>query len=87
MQQSIYRVSSSVITVPTKLFTKNRKLHEFATTNRNFEEYRLFQTCITVKTYMCNINFQQNWVGRSNKTVHSNIFAKDRKLHIFAIYN
>ena len=27
------------------------------------------------------INFQQNRVGRSVKTVHTNLFAKNRKLH------
>ena len=38
------------------------------------------------KAYMY-INFQQNWVGRSVKTVHINIFAKNHKLHKFAITN
>ena len=37
-------------------------------------------------TYM-NINFQQNRVSRSVKTVHTNIFAKNRKLHKFATTN
>ena len=31
------------------------------------------------------INFQQNWVSRSVKTVHTNLFANNRKLHQFAI--
>ena len=31
------------------------------------------------------INFQQNRVSRSFKTVHTNIFANNRKLHKFAI--
>ena len=35
------------------------------------------------KTHMC-INFQQNRVGRSVKTVHTNLFAKVCKLHKFA---
>ena len=30
------------------------------------------------------INFQQKWVSRSVKTVRTNIFAKNRKLHKFA---
>ena len=30
------------------------------------------------------INFQQNWVNRSVKTVSTNIFAKNCKLHKFA---
>ena len=35
-----YRVSSSVITVRTNIFAKNRKLPKFATTNRNIEKKR-----------------------------------------------
>ena len=35
------------------------------------------------KTYMYN-NFQQNRVGRSVKNVHTNLFAKNHKLHKFA---
>ena len=38
------------------------------------------------KTYML-INFQQNWVSRSVKTVHTNLFAQYRKLHRFATTN
>ena len=34
------------------------------------------------RTYM-HINFQQNWVSRSVKTVHTNLFAQYRKLHKF----
>ena len=34
-------------------------------------------------TYMY-INFQQNWVNRSVRTVRTNIFAKKCKLHKFA---
>ena len=30
------------------------------------------------------INFQQNWANRSVITVHTNVFAKNRKLHEFA---
>ena len=37
-------------------------------------------------TYMY-INFQQNWVSRSVKTVHTNLFAQYRKLHKFATTN
>ena len=37
-------------------------------------------------TYMY-INFQQNWVSRLVKTVHTNIFAKNGKLHKFATTN
>ena len=38
------------------------------------------------KTYMY-INFQQNRVGRSVKTVHTNLYAKNCKLHKFATCN
>ena len=38
------------------------------------------------KTYMY-INYQQKWVSRSVKTVHTNIFAKNCKLHKFATNN
>ena len=34
------------------------------------------------KTYM-HINFQQNWVSRSVKTMPTNLFAKKCKLHKF----
>ena len=33
------------------------------------------------------INFQQNQVSRSLKTVHTNIFANNRKLHKIATTN
>ena len=32
------------------------------------------------------INFQQNQVSRSVKSVHTNLFANTRKLHKFATY-
>ena len=38
------------------------------------------------KTYM-HINFQQNWVRSSVKTVHTNLFAKKCKLHKFVSCN
>ena len=34
-----------------------------------------------------NINFQQNRVSRLVKTVHTNLFANNRKLHKFATTN
>ena len=37
------------------------------------------------KTFIC-INFQHYWVSRSVKTVHTNLFAKNWKLHKFAIF-
>ena len=33
------------------------------------------------------INFQQNQVSRTVKTVHTNLFANNRKLHKFATCN
>ena len=33
------------------------------------------------------INFQQNWINRAAKTVHTNIFANNLKLHTFATTN
>ena len=33
------------------------------------------------------INFQQNQVSRTVKTVHTNLFANNSKLHKFATYN
>ena len=38
------------------------------------------------RTYV-HINFQQNRVNRSVKTVHTNLFAQYRKLHKFAATN
>ena len=38
------------------------------------------------KTYNY-FNFQQNWVSRSVKPVHTNVFAKNHKLHRFANTN
>ena len=71
-QQS--QVKTQVMTVHTCLFAKNRKLHKFATTNNNFEK-STFSGMHHCKTYM-HISFQQNWVSRSVKTVHTNLFAK-----------
>ena len=76
------RVKTQVITVLTSIFAKNRKLHKFATTCNNFEKSTLSDKH-HLKTYM-NINFQQNRVSRSVKIVHTNLFAKNCKLHKFA---
>ena len=68
------RANRSVITVHTNVFEKHRKLHKFATTNSIF-----FTSTLSGmhhrKTYM-HINFQQNRVSRSVKTVFTNLFAK-----------
>ena len=53
---------------------RNRKFHKFATTNSIFKKSILSEMHHR-KTYM-HINFQQNRVKRSVKTVHTNLFAK-----------
>ena len=59
------------------------KLHIiFATTNSKFEEIT-YSDMHHRMTYMY-VNFQQIRVSRSVNTVHTNIFAKNRKLHTFA---
>ena len=75
-------------TVYTQIYLqKNRKLHKFATTNSNFEKISIISDMRHRKTYMYYINLQQNWVNRSVITVHTNLFAKNRKLHKFATCN
>ena len=58
---------------------------KFATTNSNFEKNNDLDIhyCITFMY----INFQQTRVSRSVETVHTNIFANNRNLHIFATTN
>ena len=70
-------------TVHTKLFAKNRKLHNYATYNSNFKTKLLSDMHHRI-TYL-HINFQRNRISRSVKTVHTNLFAKNCKLHQFAI--
>ena len=79
------RVSRSVQTVHTNIFANNHKLHKFATTNSNFEKIDYLDIHHRI-TYMY-INFQQTQVSRSVQTVHTNIFANNRKLHKFATTN
>ena len=62
---------------------KNRKLHNYATYNSNFKTKLLSDMHYRI-TYL-HINFQQNRVSRSVKTVHTNLFAKNCKLMQFAI--
>ena len=64
----------------TKLFAKNRKLHNYATYNSNFKTKLLSDMHHRI-TYL-HINFQQNRVSRSVKTVHTNLFAKNCKFAI-----
>ena len=79
------RVNRSVRIVHTNSFAKNRKLHKFANTNSNFKKSTL-SDMHHHKTYMY-INFQQNRVSRSVKTVDTNLFAKNSKFHKFATCN
>ena len=72
------QVSRSVKTVYTYIFVNSRKSHKFATANSNFEKAILLEIHHR-ETHMY-INFQQNRVCRSVKTVHTNLFAKNRKL-------
>ena len=58
-------------------------LHKFATTNRSFQKSTLSDKRHR-KMYMY-VNFQQNRVNRSIKTVHTNLFAKKWKLHKFQL--
>ena len=79
------RVETQVVTVLTSLFAKKCKLHKFATTNNIFKNLTL-SDMHHHRTYM-HINVQQNWVSKSVKTVHTNLFAQYRKLHKFATTN
>ena len=74
-------------TVLTSIFAKIRKLNTFATTNSNFEKNRLFQTCIIVKHTCISIFSKIGLVYRSVKTVQTNLFAKNCKLHKYATCN
>ena len=69
------RVCRLVKTVHTNLFAQYRKLHKFATTNRNFEKKTLLLDIHHHITYMY-INFHENGANRSAITVHTNVFAK-----------
>ena len=79
-------VSRSVNTVRTNMFVKNCKLHKFATILIIFLFKSITSDMHHHKTYV-NINFQQNRVCRSVKTVHTNLFPRNCKLHKFATNN
>ena len=64
---------------------KNCKLHKYATYNLNFET-KLLSDMPHQITYLY-INFQQNRVSRSVKTVYTSLFANICKLHKFATCN
>ena len=79
------QVSRSVKTVHTKLFANNGKLHKFSTTNSNFEKIDYFRHASLYNLHV--YQFSDNRVSRSVKTVHTNIFPNNRKLHKFATTN
>ena len=64
---------------------KNRKLHKFATTNSKFAKSIISDMNHRI-TYMY-VNFQHNRVGRQIKTVHTNLLAKQCRLHKFTTCN
>ena len=66
------------------MFCKNIK-GKFAITNSNFEKNQLFRHASSY--HVGHINFQQTRVSRSVQTVHTNLFAKRRKLHTFDTTN
>ena len=68
------------------MFCKNIK-NKFATTNNNFEKNQLFRHASSYHVHVGHINFQQTRVSRSVQTVHTNLFAKRRKLYKFATTN
>ena len=75
------RVCMSVKTLYTDIFANRFKLHKSAVTNSNFEKSHILDLYHRI-TYMY-ITFQEIRVSRSVKTVHTNIFANNRKLHKF----
>ena len=59
---------------------KNCKLHKFATTYSNFEKKSILLDMHHHKTHMY-INFHQNQVITQVMTVHTSLFAKNRKFY------
>ena len=74
------RVSRSVQTVHTNIFANNRNLHKFATTNSNFEKM-LFRNASSHNVHVNQFLAKSGWYVDQSKTVHTNLFAKNRKLH------
>ena len=63
----------------TSLFAKNRKLHNLQLPILIFK--KMIISDMHHRAIYMYINFQQNQAGRSVKTVHTNLFANNRKLH------
>ena len=79
------RVETQVVTVLTSLIAKNRKLHNLQLPIVILKKSILLDMHHH-EMYMY-INFQTNRVSRSVKTVHTNLFVKNCKLHKFATCN
>ena len=66
-------------------YSANNIILHTSTTNNNFEKKNLSD--MHHRTTYMQSNFQQNRASRSVKTVHTNLLAKQRKLHKFASCN
>ena len=69
----------------TNLFAKNRKLHNLQLPIL-ISKKSIISDMHHPAMYMY-INFQQNQASRSVKTLHTNLFANNHKLHLFATCN
>ena len=63
----------------TSLFAKNRKLHNLQLPILIF--FKFIISDMHHRAIYMYINFQQNQASRSVKTVHTNLFANNHKLH------
>ena len=82
-------VSRSVQTVHTNIFANNSNLHKFATicTNSNCEKKRLLKHASSYNVHVYQFLAKSGWYVDQSKTVHTNLFAKNRKLRKFATTN
>ena len=88
------RVSRSVKSVHTIFLLQKRKLHEFTTTSSNFAKIDYFRhessdnvrTCISIYSQIVLVD-QSKPCTQIARGIHTNIFAKNRKLHKFATTN
>ena len=65
--------------MPTNLFAKNRKLHNLQLPIL-VSKKSIISDMHHPPMYIC-INFQQNQANKSVKSVHTNLFANNYKLH------
>ena len=80
------RVSRSVQTVHTNIFANNRNMHKFATTNSNFEKKKLFRHASSY-VHVYQFLAKSGWYVDQSKTVYTNLFKKNLKLHKFTTTN